>query len=159
MRHHRSLAGNRRNWLLALAAIIAANGFFLVFNLLGAVLPTEPVTVAVRTAFAEGDLGLEDWLPFDHRRGFNQLNDCSILLMGLNREGPALQRAVGQRLTFRSERWAGFCQTLYETVHERPHSMHRLPRPGRPPAGSPCGHRRGLAAPAATFSLSRPAQP
>jgi hypothetical protein len=120
MQRHRWLAGNRRTWLLAIAAIIAANGFFLVFNLLGALLPTQPVTMAVRTAFAQGDLGLDDWLPFDRRLGFNQYNDCSILLMGLNREGPALQRAVGQRLTFRSSRWAGFCRTLYETVHEDP---------------------------------------
>jgi hypothetical protein len=120
MRRQRWHASSRRTWLLAVAAIIVANGFFLVFNLLGALLPTEPVTLAVRTAFAEGELGLEDWLPFDHRLGFNQYNDCSILLMGLNREGPALQRAVGQRLTFRSERWAGFCRTLYETVHEDP---------------------------------------
>jgi hypothetical protein len=123
MRRHRWHARSRRTWLLAVAAIIVANGFFLVFNLLGALLPTEPVTLAVRTAFVEGELGLEDWLPFDHRLGFNQYNDCSILLMGLNREGPALQRAVGQRLTFRSERWDGgseFCRMLYETVHEDP---------------------------------------
>jgi hypothetical protein len=101
-------------WSIALGTVLLANVFFLTFNMLGSTLPTAGVNARVRAAFQQGQLEFRDWRPYDRGLGFNQYNDCSILMMGLSRDGGPLQRAVGPRLLLRAERWSGFCETLHE---------------------------------------------
>jgi hypothetical protein len=76
------------------AAVVGAAN--LVFVVLVLTAPIDPSRVAdrVREAFAEGDLGTDDYRLFDLRRGVHQYNDCLVLQMLSNPEPSPLQRAL-----------------------------------------------------------------
>lgn len=95
---------------------MVANVIFLLLNLAAAAAPAEPLLDRVRDAFARGALAHDDYLPRDTQRGFNQFNDCLILLYTTNRSGSALERAVGPPVLRRdaNPEWRDLCLTLDE---------------------------------------------
>jgi hypothetical protein len=117
--------GNRalvpsRPWLLSVLIVFAANGLFLGLNVAGSAAPVGPLVKRIRTAFEAGALGPWDWRAFDSRRGYNQYNDCMILLFSITRDAGVLSRALGPLWTVRNEDipgWPGYCITLNEMVH------------------------------------------
>jgi hypothetical protein len=104
-------------WVIAIIAVIAANGAFLAINTAAAAAPAERLLERVRDAYVRADLTDEDYLWHDRRRGFNQFNDCVILLANTNRTGPAISRAIGPPVLQRRDPnpgWRDICLTLWE---------------------------------------------
>lgn len=56
--------------------------------------PPETVERRIQTAFAAGELGDADYLPFDARRGWHQYNDCLLLQLLSNEDPSRIQRAL-----------------------------------------------------------------
>jgi hypothetical protein len=106
--------------MVTLLVVLTANVLFLAVNLAGWAAPAEPLLERVRTAFATGDLLYDDWRPFDRWRGYNQYNDCIILLLATDRSAPLLSRAVGPVITSRGRSYSGYCETLAEVARAEP---------------------------------------
>ena len=111
--------GSSRPWLLSVLIVFAANGLFLGLNVAGSAAPVGPLVERIRTAFEAGALGPWDWRAFDSQRGYNQYNDCMILLFSITRDASVLSRALGPLRTVRNEDipgHPGYCITLNEMV-------------------------------------------
>lgn len=109
-----------RPWKRAAAALLAANGLFLLLALWAARLPRDPLDARVRAAFASGELIDNDWPELDLRRGFNQYHDCSVLQMVTNRDDHLWAAAVGPLMYNRNNGETDRCATLRTLVTEGP---------------------------------------
>ena len=78
----------------------------------------DVIAARVRSAFATGDLGAEDYYRFDSRRGYMQYNDCLVLQMLSNPEPSRPERALAPKL-FHNDAWVGQCSLLRELIEEK----------------------------------------
>jgi hypothetical protein len=107
------------NRVLRLVGIaLAANTVFFVLLLS---MPTNQEQIAndVRLAFATGDLGTEDYLPFDPHRGWHQYNDCVVLQMLANDDPSRIKRALAPLVYVTNDDWSEQCVTLYRLLVEQ----------------------------------------
>jgi hypothetical protein len=91
------------------------NGVFLVL-VLGASTDPEGVVEQARQAFEAGELGTEDYLPFDARRGWHQYNDCNVLQMLSDTESSTVERALAPRVRAADADWSRQCAVLRALV-------------------------------------------
>jgi hypothetical protein len=101
----------------ALGLTIFANLLFLVLMIAAQGAPGVIVT-RVRTAFANGELGIKDYLQFDTRRGWFQYNDCNVLQMLTNQHASRLERALAPKVFYKNEDWEDQCAVLRALVVE-----------------------------------------
>jgi hypothetical protein len=105
-----------RAWRRATLLVVAMNGLFLLPGLFATAVPQGTVERRVRRAFATGELGDRDYLPYDARRGWHQYNDCNILQMLSNPDDSLAGRAWGPWLHLADADDAQACATLRRLV-------------------------------------------
>jgi hypothetical protein len=101
-----------------MVVLLVVNIFFLALLIVTQVDP-DIVSERVRTAFDNGDLLTEDYLPFDARRGWHQYTDCSALQMLSNENPSRLARALSPVIFAADEGWSVQCALLHKIVVER----------------------------------------
>jgi hypothetical protein len=89
-----------------------------VFLLLVLFVPVDSPTIRhrIRAAFETGDLGFEDYLLFDSRRGFFQYNDCNVLQMIANRHPSRVARAISPIVYSANDDWTDQCAVLHQVT-------------------------------------------
>jgi hypothetical protein len=89
-----------------------------VFLLLVLFVPVDSPTIRhrIRAAFETGDLGFEDYLLFDSRRGFFQYNDCNVLQMIANRNPSRAARAISPIVYSANDDWTDQCAVLHQVT-------------------------------------------
>jgi len=105
----------RRQIILILLAVLLANAGFLALTLAGYLTPA-PVAERVITAFAQGELGDQDYLRYDSHRGFHQYNDCVILQMLYHRDPRSPAFALAPTTYWNDDGEMGQCELLYTMV-------------------------------------------
>lgn len=101
----------------AVLAVLVLNGLFLLLI----VLPLDdPSTTRhrIRAAFETGDLGFDDFLLFDSRRGFFQYNDCNVLQMIANSNPSRLSGALSPIVYSANHDWTDQCAVLHRVAAE-----------------------------------------
>jgi len=116
--HHRNLM-SLSSWTRAIGLVVLLNLLFGILALWRASLPVDPFRERIRQAFEDGDLVQQDYLPFDHRRGFHQYDECLILQMIANDDETLVRRAIGPTLYVRDTTYTEYCRALHEVVVDR----------------------------------------
>jgi hypothetical protein len=97
--------------------VLSLNAVFFSLAIWVARLPREPFVARVREAFAIGELGNDDYLPFDSHRGYHQYNDCLILQMITNGDHAVLANAVAPLVYVANvDTWNDQCATLRQLI-------------------------------------------
>lgn len=109
-------SGWYRVWGRTLWLLLLLNAAFIGVLFLSTFMPTDVIKERIRQAFATGELGETDYLPYDTRRGFHQYNDCNILQMMTNSDGSRVNQALGPWLYLADDSATEVCQTLRELV-------------------------------------------
>jgi hypothetical protein len=99
----------------AVLVVLICNCGFLVLVLF---VPVDSSTIRhrIRAAFETGDLGFEDYLLFDSRRGFFQYNDCNVLQMIANRNPSRVARAISPIVYSANGDWTNQCAVLHQVT-------------------------------------------
>jgi hypothetical protein len=104
-------------WLFCAAIVVNFVFFLLMFGLPA---NQKQITDKVRLAFTSGDLVVEDYLPFDARRGWHQYNDCVVLQILANEDTSRLKRALAPLIYVANDDWSDQCATLQRLLEEEP---------------------------------------
>jgi hypothetical protein len=99
----------------AVLVVLVCNCVFLLLILF---VPVDSPTIRhrIRAAFETGDLGFEDYLLFDSRRGFFQYNDCNVLQMIANRNPSRVARAISPIVYSANDDWTDQCAVLHQVT-------------------------------------------
>jgi hypothetical protein len=103
----------------ATLVVVTLNALFLLLLVLA---QNNSTTVGkrVRAAFVSGDLGFEDYLRFDTRRGFLQYNDCNVLQMVGNANPSRMARAISPIVYAANDDWTDQCEVLHRLTSDDP---------------------------------------
>jgi len=103
----------------ATLVVLILNGLFLLL-LVAAQDDGTTARHRVRAAFASGDLGFNDYLLFDSRRGFFQYNDCNVLQMIANSNPSRMAQAISPLVYAANDDWTDQCAVLHRVTAEAP---------------------------------------
>ena len=87
-------------WKSMTLALVLANIVFLLFSVLAASLPQEPLKLRILESFESGDLPLET---DTHFKTWMFGNECLILQMLLKHDDDRLRQALGPRIYYRAD--------------------------------------------------------
>ena len=98
-----------------LLVVVLLNALFLLL-LVATLGDPGVVRTRVQAAFRAGDLGFDDFPPFDSRRGFLQYSDCIVLQMLAAPDSSRLRRAISPLVYIANTDWRGQCAVLHRVA-------------------------------------------